>query len=105
MYDGTADGSLFCRIIPELKAVLGHIILLNPVSSEFYEQTQHQAMEALKTYPGGLQIGGGITPENAGEYLEAGASHGIDILYLKDACFVPTVKENGASGFEKASGS
>ena len=72
----------FAGLYQSKKLVGGHIILLNPVSSEFYEQTKHQAMEALKTYPGGLQIGGGITPENAGEYLEAGASHVIVTSYV-----------------------
>ena len=43
----------------------GHIILLNPVFSEFYQKTKEQALDALRTYPGGLQIGGGITPWNA----------------------------------------
>jgi phosphoribosylformimino-5-aminoimidazole carboxamide ribotide isomerase len=28
-------------------------------------------------YPGGLQIGGGISEENAVQYLDAGASHVI----------------------------
>jgi hypothetical protein len=28
-------------------------------------------------YPGGLQIGGGVTTDNAIEYLDAGASHVI----------------------------
>lgn len=55
----------------------GHIILLNPVSSEYYEATKKQAMEALEAYPGGMQIGGGITSENALEYLGVGASHVI----------------------------
>lgn len=32
---------------------------------------------ALKEYPGGLQVGGGITDENASAYLAAGASHVI----------------------------
>ena len=72
----------FAGLYQSKKLVGGHIILLNPVSSEFYEQTKHQAMEALKTYPGGLQIGGGITPENAGEYVEAGASHVIVTSYV-----------------------
>ena len=49
----------------------GHIILLNPPSSEYYARTRQQAMKALEAYPGGLQIGGGITAENAREYLEA----------------------------------
>ena len=60
----------------------GHIILLNPVSSEFYAKTKAQALEALKAYPGGLQIGGGITPQNAKEYLDAGASHVIVTSYV-----------------------
>ncbi len=55
----------------------GHIILLNPAASEFYPATKAQALEALRAYPGGMQIGGGINDENAGEYLKAGASHVI----------------------------
>ena len=47
----------------------GHIILLNARDSEYYEATKKQAMGALQAYPGGLQIGGGITAENAEEIL------------------------------------
>ena len=60
----------------------GHIILLNPVGSEYYEATKRQALLALNTYPGGMQVGGGITPENASEFLEAGASHVIVTSYV-----------------------
>lgn len=60
----------------------GHIILLNPASSEYYEATRAQAMKALRAYPGGLQIGGGIHADNACEYLEAGASHVIVTSYV-----------------------
>lgn len=35
------------------------------------------AREALKAYPGGMQIGGGINLENAQSWLDAGASHVI----------------------------
>lgn len=42
------------------------------------------ALEALAAYPGGLQIGGGIKPENAARYLDAGASHVIVTSYLFD---------------------
>jgi phosphoribosylformimino-5-aminoimidazole carboxamide ribotide isomerase len=48
----------------------GHIIMLGKGNEE-------AALEALRVYPGGLQIGGGITIENARHYLEAGASHVI----------------------------
>lgn len=60
----------------------GHIILLNPPASEYYAATKDQAMKALKAFPGGMQIGGGITAENAREYLEAGASHVIVTSYV-----------------------
>ncbi len=60
----------------------GHVILLNPSSSEYYARTRQQAMKALAAYPGGLQVGGGITAENAGEYIEAGASHVIVTSYV-----------------------
>lgn len=39
-------------------------------------------MGALQAYPGGLQVGGGITDENAEEFLTAGASHVIVTSYV-----------------------
>lgn len=58
------------------------MILLNSEESSYYEATKHQALAALKAYPGGLQAGGGIRPENAAEFLEAGASHVIVTSYV-----------------------
>ena len=52
-------------------------ILLNPPASPYYEETRKQALLALRAFPGGMQIGGGITDRNAAGYLEAGASHVI----------------------------
>lgn len=60
----------------------GHIILLNPSSSEYYEATLKQAKKALQAYPKGLQIGGGIGAENAKDFLDAGASHVIVTSYV-----------------------
>lgn len=37
---------------------------------------------ALMRYPGGMQVGGGVTAENAERYLEAGASHVIVTSYV-----------------------
>ncbi|MCI5119677.1 MAG: phosphoribosylformimino-5-aminoimidazole carboxamide ribotide isomerase [Candidatus Electrothrix sp. AUS4] len=48
----------------------GHVIMLGPGNEE-------AAAEALLAWPGGLQIGGGITAENAEIWLERGASHVI----------------------------
>lgn len=60
----------------------GHVILLNPSTSEYYPETKKQALKALQTYQDGLQIGGGITVENAEEYMKAGASHVIVTSYV-----------------------
>ena len=59
----------------------GHVIVLNGKDSSYYEETKDQAFSALSAYPGGLQAGGGITPENAAQFLEAGASHVIVTSY------------------------
>ena len=55
----------------------GHVIKLGPGNDE-------AARAALAAYPGGLQIGGGITPQNAPEWLAAGASHVIVTSALFD---------------------
>ena len=76
------DAAYFARLYRQEGLQGGHIILLNPVGSEFYESTKAQALEALREYPGGLQVGGGITPDNAAEFLETGASHVIVTSYV-----------------------
>lgn len=53
----------------------GHIIKLGP-------NNEDAAKNALKAWPNGMQIGGGITPENAQHYLDLGASHVIVTSYV-----------------------
>jgi phosphoribosylformimino-5-aminoimidazole carboxamide ribotide isomerase len=53
----------------------GHVIALGPGNHA-------AALSALRAFPGGLQMGGGITPTNAKAYLEAGASHVIVTSYV-----------------------
>lgn len=60
----------------------GHIILLNPAGSEYYEADVEQAKLALEAYPKGLQIGGGMNSDNAKEFLDMGASHIIVTSYV-----------------------
>ncbi len=60
----------------------GHIILLNGADSPYYEATRQQAILALEEYPQGLQVGGGITADNAPDYIRAGASHVIVTSYV-----------------------
>lgn len=50
----------------------GHVIMLGAD-----EASRAAALGALAAYPGGLQLGGGVTDANAGEYLDGGASHVI----------------------------
>ncbi|PKM93881.1 MAG: phosphoribosylformimino-5-aminoimidazole carboxamide ribotide isomerase [Firmicutes bacterium HGW-Firmicutes-1] len=53
----------------------GHVIMLG-------SGNEKAATEALQAYPNGLQVGGGINPENASIYLEKGASHVIVTSYV-----------------------
>ena len=76
------DAAFFSNLYREYGLCGGHIILLNPASSSYYEETKRQALSALSAYPGGLQVGGGITPENAAVFLKAGASHVIVTSYV-----------------------
>src|SRR5262249_17221664 len=48
----------------------GHGILLGPGN-------EAAAREALGAFPGGLQLGGGVSADNAAGWLAAGASHVI----------------------------
>lgn len=67
----------------------GHVIKLGPGND-------NAAREALSSWPGGLQIGGGITPDNATDWLEAGASHVIvtSALFDQNGKFLPHVLES-----------
>ncbi len=60
----------------------GHIILLNSKDSKFYEADLEQARGALSEWPEALQIGGGVTAENARQFIEMGASHVIVTSYV-----------------------
>mmetsp|Transcript_4121 Transcript_4121/g.5389 ORF Transcript_4121/g.5389 Transcript_4121/m.5389 type:complete len:275 (-) Transcript_4121:1412-2236(-) len=66
----------------------GHVIMLGPGNT-------HAAKSALKAYPNGLQVGGGINSSNAEEWLDAGASHVIVTSF---------VFHNGKIDMERLSG-
>ena len=76
------DASFYADLYKKAGIKGGHVILLNSHDSPYYEATKEQALLALRTYPKGLQIGGGVNPDNAGEYLNAGASHVIVTSYV-----------------------
>lgn len=60
----------------------GHIILLNAADSPYYKADLAQAEKALAAWPDALQIGGGVTVDNAVAFLDMGASHVIVTSYV-----------------------
>lgn len=76
------DAPFYAKLYQSYGIRGGHIILLNGKDSPHYEATKLQALAALQVYPGGLQVGGGITAENAHEFLRAGASHVVVTSYV-----------------------
>lgn len=78
----TQDAAFYANLYKDSGIKGGHIILLNKAGTEFYEADVEQARLALSAYPGGLQIGGGITAENAKSFLDMGASHVIVTSYV-----------------------
>jgi len=65
----------YARIYQADNLTGGHVIALGPGNHE-------AALAALRAFPGGMQMGGGITPDNARAYLDAGASHVIVTSYV-----------------------
>ncbi len=81
-FESQEDGAYYANLYRKNNLKGGHIILLNPVTSEYYEADRTQALLALGAFPGGFQIGGGITAQNAADYIAAGASHVIVTSYV-----------------------
>ena len=76
------DASYFADLYKKENLTGAHVIMLNATDSEYYEATKSQAILAISTYPGALQVGGGITADNAGEYIESGADKVIVTSYV-----------------------
>jgi len=69
------DSAYYAELFKKDALTGGHVIMLGGGNEE-------AAVRALAAYPGGLQIGGGITADNAAFYLEKGASHIIVTSYI-----------------------
>lgn len=76
-YVSEHDAAYYAQLYREHQLTGGHVIALG-------EGNQAQVELALKTWPQGLQVGGGVNAENAASYLNAGASHIIVTSYLFD---------------------
>ena len=69
------DASYFAKLYKDNNLFGGHIIILNHKTSSYYEEDKKQTINALKTFPNGLMVGGGINLSNAKEFINYGASH------------------------------
>jgi len=69
------DAAYYAKLYKDDGLAGGHVIMLGPGNEE-------EAFSALSAFPGGLQVGGGINPVNAREYIDAGASHVIVTSYV-----------------------
>ena len=77
-FESQRPASYYAGLYHEANLKGGHVIKLGSGNDK-------AAREALAAYPGGLQIGGGITGENAADWLQTGASHVIVTSWLFDA--------------------
>jgi len=69
------DSAYYAELFKKDALTGGHVIMLGGGN-------EAAAVRALEQYPSGLQIGGGITADNAAFYLEKGASHIIVTSYI-----------------------
>lgn len=81
-YIAKQDASFYAKLYKSYNIQGGHVIMLTPEGHAGYEETKQEALRALKSFPGGLQVGGGINAVNADEFLEAGATHVIVTSYV-----------------------
>lgn len=74
-FSAEKPSSWFAELYKRDNLTGGHIIKLGAGNDE-------AALEALKAWPGGMQLGGGVNSENAAFWLDAGASHVIVTSYV-----------------------
>jgi phosphoribosylformimino-5-aminoimidazole carboxamide ribotide isomerase len=81
-YVSTLPAGHFARLYKDNGLEGAHVIMLGPGNED-------AAREALSAWPAGLQVGGGITDENAKQWIEWGAERvsGKQIwMSLPDSC-------------------
>ncbi|MCR4793065.1 MAG: phosphoribosylformimino-5-aminoimidazole carboxamide ribotide isomerase [Lachnospiraceae bacterium] len=81
-YISSEDASFYAKMFKDRGLYGGHMIILNKKGTPEYEMSLEQCMGALDAFPGGLQVGGGVTAENAMDFINAGASHVIVTSYV-----------------------
>lgn len=76
-FEAEQPSSWFAELYARDGLTGGHVIMLGAD-----EASAAAARGALAAYPGGLQLGGGVSTDNAGAWLDAGASHVIVTSYV-----------------------
>ena len=74
-FTSNQNSSYFAQLYRKYQLSGAHIIMLGPNNEE-------ACLQALKTWPGHLQVGGGITLANGEKWLKAGAQKLIFTSYL-----------------------
>jgi phosphoribosylformimino-5-aminoimidazole carboxamide ribotide isomerase len=74
-FTAAQPASFFAELYKRDKLTGGHIIMLGPGNEQ-------AASEALRAYPQGMHVGGGITPANASGWLARGAAAVIVTSYV-----------------------
>jgi len=74
----TFPASHYAELYQKNELLGGHVIMLGPGN-------ESAAKEACATWPGGLQVGGGINDQNAKEWIDAGASKVSSALVCMNA--------------------
>ena len=77
-FTSTSSSVEYAKLYQKDGLMGGHVVSLGAGN-------QQAALDALAAFPGGLQYGGGVNPENAAIFLEAGASHVIVTSYVFDS--------------------
>lgn len=74
-YETDLSPAHFARMYKNDGLFGGHVIMLGPGN-------EAAAVQALREFPQGFHIGGGITPNNAGRFLDEDASHVIVTSFI-----------------------
>ena len=69
------DSAYYAELYKKYGLCGGHVIMLG-------KGNENAAVNALRSYPGGLQVGRGINDENGKVFLDAGASHLIFTSFI-----------------------
>ena len=74
-FSSERSASEYAELYQKDDLVGGHVVSLGSGNKEV-------VLDALRAFPGGLQYGGGVNPDNASDFLDAGASHVIVTSYV-----------------------